>query len=96
MNKLTHLTHYLTHYFTGKTRMNTSTLHTLHTNARTCVCNYKNIIVTIHSTYVRTREYVRQVRKVRQVRSVYAGLRVDTLRAHPVNPINHSILKKYE
>lgn len=91
MSKLTHLTHYLTHYLTGKPRMNTSTLHTLHTYARPCVCNYKNIIVTIHRTHVRTREYVRQVRQVCQVCSVYACLRVDTLRAHPVNPINYSI-----
>lgn len=73
MNKLTHLTHYLTHYLTGKTRINACTGHTLHTNARTCVCNYKNITITIHSTYVRTREYVRQVRQVCPVQALMRG-----------------------
>lgn len=72
--------------------MDARTLHTLHTNARIRARKHNNIIVTVHNTHVRTREYVRQVRKVCQACSVYAGLRIDTLRAHPINPIN-SFLK---
>jgi hypothetical protein len=67
MNKLTHLTHPLTHYLTGKTRMNTGTGHTLYTNALPRACKHNNMIVILHSTHVRTREYVRQVCQVCQV-----------------------------